>query len=71
MMIAALLLSAASLPNPWAAPAATARATATIRVYRAVRLNDRAQLDRENARLRLVPILADGKVQHVLVAEFE
>jgi hypothetical protein len=67
----ALLLAAVSLPNAGTATAAAATATATIRVFRAVRLNDAAQLDRENARLRLVPVLTDGKVQHILVAEFQ
>jgi hypothetical protein len=67
----ALLLAAAALPNSGTATAASVSATATIRVYRAVQLNDAAQLDRENARLRSVPVLTDGKVQHILVAEFQ
>jgi hypothetical protein len=67
----ALLLAAASLPNSGTAAAASASATATIRVYRAVRVNDEAQLDRENAHLRLVPVLTNGKAQRVVVAEFE
>lgn len=68
-----LLLAVATLASSGsvAAGTRTASATATIRVQRAVRLNDAIQRERENARIKLVRILTDGKIQSIPVVEFE
>ena len=72
-MSVALLLATVSLPTGGTGAAATAAAstTATIRVQRAVRLNDAVQRERENGRIRLARVLSDGKVQSFAVVEFE
>lgn len=70
-MALALLLAAAALANGNSEAAVSASATATIRIQWAVRLNDVAELDRSNAHIRLLPVLTNGKIERVRVAEFE
>jgi hypothetical protein len=70
-MALALLLATAVLAKGDSEAVRSASATATIRIQRAVRLNDAAELDRSNAHIRLLRLLMNGKIEHVAVAEFE
>jgi hypothetical protein len=70
-MALALLLATAVLAKGDSEAVRSASATATIRIQRAVRLNDAAELDRSNAHIRLLRLLMNGKIEHVTVAEFE
>jgi hypothetical protein len=70
-MALALLLAAAALAKGDSEAAGSASATAMIRIQRAARLNDVAELDRSNAHIRLLPVLMNGKIEQVTIAEFE
>lgn len=66
-----LLLIAAALAVPPTSQSASSTATATIRVYHSIRLNSSSELFEANAQIRTVPVIADGAIQYIPVAEFE